>query len=273
MGSRSPSFVLAVGALAVGALLSPLEGHARAFECLRTEEGADLHWGARDISWWLDAELERRFGRDVLEGPFRVWSRRECTDLRFSLDGVREGLTAGFDGVVEPVVVWRSVWPHGSGVWALTTTAYDPSTGVILDADIELDGASGALGTVEAPLTCAQVPVLDVTALLTHEVGHFVGLAHVFDAPAAVMAPGARVCEVQKRELSDDDVRGVCALYPSGVEGSGCEDDGGCRCARRPGGFGGWLSAALMFLCWRWTRSRSSCLASTARGDFGPSAS
>ena len=101
------------------------------------------------------------------------------------------------------VIVFRdSDWPNSRGELALTTMSFEVTTGEIFDADIEIN-------TADFKFTTHGEGGVDLAHVLTHEVGHFFGLAHSPDAPS-VMAragtPGAA--------LFPDDVAGIYFLYP-----------------------------------------------------------
>jgi hypothetical protein len=91
---------------------------------------------------------------------------------------------------------------------ALTTVSYDIKTGTVFDVDIEINE--------EQPLSTEDVTPpgqYDVLSILTHETGHFLGLAHSRDQNATMWAlytPGTS----NDRTLGTDDVDGVCAIYP-----------------------------------------------------------
>src|SRR5262249_12425102 len=63
---------------------------------------------------------------------------------------------------------------------ALTTVTYDTHTGEIFDADIEVNSAKYTLTTDDNNVQT------DLQSVLTHEAGHFFGLAHT-TAPDATM--------------------------------------------------------------------------------------
>lgn len=173
----------------------------------------------------------------------------------------------------------------GRSVLAITTIIYNPNTGAIQDADTEVADWSGAgagvTGIGGAPegwyFTCGSDSTLgqtcgtygqagcgyeDLQNTLTHEAGHFIGLAHPCESKAVgstpscaslppgsdavTMYPTAPPKEIQKRTLAADDVEGVCAIYTAGgpvQEISGKKSGGGGGCS--PGG-GGALGALLL---------------------------
>lgn len=134
-------------------------------------------------------------------------------------------------------------WPHaaqnGDGVLALTTLDVGVETGRITYADIEINTGSQPLTTSE--LVAGQ----DLQTVMTHEVGHYIGLAHSAVANS-IMNPGlcdsGQRCQVDKvaaRRLGDDDLAAVCGLYPPGARApvvSPSEDGAseGCASSRVP---------------------------------------
>jgi len=138
-------------------------------------------------------------------------------------------------------------WSHdntigGGGTLALTTVTFDVGTGEIFDADMELHGWDGSLTTPTGfYFTCASAPPcvsnyggtncaeIDVQNTVTHEAGHMLGLDHVCvsggtppsdQCPTTgnepTMAPTAGAGDIDKRTLEQDDVSGVCSVYPAG---------------------------------------------------------
>jgi hypothetical protein len=119
---------------------------------------------------------------------------------------------------------------------ALTTVTYGVNSAEIYDADIEINTAQHTLSAQEPPPAGA----FDLQAVLTHEAGHFYGLAHAPGSGAIMFAfykPGAI-------SLTQDDVDGVCSIYPQQPPSPGC------ACAlpgwAPRGGFG--VAAALLAL-------------------------
>jgi hypothetical protein len=154
---------------------------------------------------------------------------------------------------------------------ALTTVTYSPADGRILDADMELYAWDGLVPGATIPssgappdgwyFTCVDPASvsnarcgqyddtaccgMDVENTVTHEAGHFIGLAHPCEQPncggipgvsETTMYPAASACEVKKRSLAPDDEAGLCAIYPAGAATPTCQSscdsssDGGCGC-------------------------------------------
>jgi hypothetical protein len=109
-------------------------------------------------------------------------------------------------------------WPYeGSpNTLALTTVTYDLNTGEIYDADMELNSADNhfTLGDTNVDF--------DLLSIVTHESGHFNGLAHSHDQ-TAVMWPDYVEHTINLRHLSPDDVAGICAIYPPAGAVTNCD--------------------------------------------------
>ena len=119
------------------------------------------------------------------------------------------------------VIIFRDDgWPHSdpSSTLGLTTLTVDTSSGEIYDADIEINSHDFTLLVDGAPMAAAGADAgpggYDLLGILTHEAGHFLGLAHS-DNPTAIMDAFYTPSE---GPLTADDVAGICAIDdPSGA--------------------------------------------------------
>ncbi|HET7539455.1 MAG TPA: matrixin family metalloprotease [Polyangiaceae bacterium] len=103
-----------------------------------------------------------------------------------------------------------SEWPYkntGAETLALTTVFFNPDSGEIYDANIELNSydANFVLSRDEAD---AQHD--DLNAVLTHEIGHFLGLSHSGVWKATMF----QSYDVDMTDLHEDDVAAICASLP-----------------------------------------------------------
>jgi hypothetical protein len=89
--------------------------------------------------------------------------------------------------------------------YALTTVWFLPSTGEIRDVDVEVNGTQAGLDWA------APRDGVDLPSVLTHEVGHFLGLGHT---AGTVMRGGYTRGASDLRVLTDDDIAGICSIYP-----------------------------------------------------------
>ncbi len=107
-------------------------------------------------------------------------------------------------------------WPYvGVENLALATLTYDQTTGEILGADLELN-AQVSWSWEETP----PPEKVDLQSVLTHEVGHMLGIAHS-DVEDSVMIASYQPGSTTLRKLSSDDVTAVCTVYSQ--RGKACE--------------------------------------------------
>lgn len=116
-------------------------------------------------------------------------------------------------------------WMHQAGALALTTSRFDPRTGRIFDADIELNGGqfrfTASDGGKCTPPTYEGCVYYDVENTITHEVGHLLGLDHAPD-PTSTMYADAKTGETSKRSLDPGSLEFVCEVYPAGAPSQDC---------------------------------------------------
>jgi hypothetical protein len=133
-----------------------------------------------------------------------------------------------FGGNANIVVFHDGDWPEadqaGPGLIALTTVSFEVSSGQIFDADIEINGQNRISPVTPDPTS------YDLQSILTHEAGHFFGLAHAIESCSAVGGD----CPTMTRQyprgsdafrtLEADDIAGICAIYPANraVSDSAC---------------------------------------------------
>lgn len=110
---------------------------------------------------------------------------------------------------------------YDPAAYAVTTVWHRRSTGEILDVDIEVNERRGPYG-VCPPEGCLDMRLVDLENVLTHELGHYLGLAHSTDLDATMYASAAPG-ETTKRDLADDDVAGICEIYPEGSLDAECD--------------------------------------------------
>ncbi len=110
---------------------------------------------------------------------------------------------------------------YDPAAFAVTTVWHRRSTGEVLDVDMEINERRGPYG-ICPPEGCLDTRTVDLENVVTHELGHYLGLAHSSE-PDATMYASALAGETIKRDLTADDVAGICAVYPPGRPSGECD--------------------------------------------------
>ncbi|MGD8863496.1 MAG: matrixin family metalloprotease, partial [Myxococcales bacterium] len=153
--------------------------------------GEPLSWQRQCISLSLTATLpDGADGQPLSEPQMRAavdaslatWTDVECaaSPLPVGLEQTAERVTcphAEYDkshGNANAILFpdWAGLPPNA---FALTMVWHDPDTGEIFDADIQMNRNIGTPAFCAPPCAPGEV---DVQTVLTHELGHFLGLAH-----------------------------------------------------------------------------------------------
>ena len=207
---------------------------------------------SRSAQPW-QAQLQACGNLDLAEG-----NRSASRDIGYVQGGPNENLILFRSRVCSPLVPpgdpcvaagdcgnAYDCWDHASNIVALTTSSYATDSGELLDADVEINAATGFPTIVDAP-PCTQGAIStscvanDVQNAATHELGHFLGLAHAPD-PSSTMYASEPLGETSKRVLDSGSKQFVCDVYPAGHASNDCtmepggSSSSGCTAAPQTG--------------------------------------
>jgi len=211
-------------------------------------KGRILAWQTPDFSLRVGAAVPKGVTRqamlDAARAAARAWNEVDCAAVHIEIeDGgsvvlpVRED---GVNAVVPHLMTWcadeRGTGCHDNMNPALTTTRFRPGTqkrtATIHEVDVELNAVDYRWDDLKAPNGA------DLQTILTHELGHALGLADACRMPgaavirddqgavapdctaspsevrASVMWPLGAPNDLRRRALSPEDRRAICALYP-----------------------------------------------------------
>lgn len=191
----------------------------------KSSQGVGLRWFTNCLKVYINekgsSDVDDDSDLDAVKSALNEWSQVECSSMRLAFAGLTNIEKTGYTGEdpVVNVVIWRErKWPYSQRPIAYTAVTYNPTTGEIVDADIEMNGEDFVFTTDPAK----HHWMIDIQNTVTHELGHAVGLDHSDDELAtmyAASAPG----ETHKRTLNEDDIAGLCTLYPIET-GTKCEE-------------------------------------------------
>jgi hypothetical protein len=222
-----------------------------------------------------------------------AWSRGSlaCSGFELQVTGSNTADTPTANDQVNNLVFRKADWEYDASALAITTVFAQQASGTVVDADVELNAAPIMISSALTKMfkwgdliggQGAEGGAEDLQNTLTHEFGHLLGLDHncylktpmripVDDkgnpvpdcrsaTPAmqdATMYPAVSRGDTLRRTLSDDDIAGVCAIYPAAT--SSCTDSGG-GCAyggpARSGGLALAMGVLLFSVLRRRARSR-----------------
>ncbi len=148
---------------------------------------------------------------------------------------------------------------YSANALAVTTVFRNVSTGEIVDADMEINAVNMVWADLVRNPSLADGATADFQNMITHELGHVIGLAHPCyiasdQAPrlmdnqgqpeldctdpnlpatiaAATMYPSVSLTDTSRRTLSPDDAQAACDVYPSSATTCPSGQSTGCSVA------------------------------------------
>lgn len=198
--------ILLSGFLSLAFMVVVIPKHAHAYVI-------NGNWGNTNLSYYVDTTniygLDPVGLRADINSAATNWPTQGNVPLTFTDLGTVSNVSAANDG--KNIIMMRSA---GSTNTAGATTYTYYSNGHIIGADIIMwENFKFLLST--ATSCSGQLYVLDI---LTHEFGHFIGLAHS-SVSSATMYYKTGYCSKSFRSLDPDDIAGVQADY-SGTSSS-----------------------------------------------------
>lgn len=228
--------VRGLAAAGIAAALSSLAGDAAAYcrtssceagqgavctPASPTDCGVPLYWPSSCVGYSVQRDASDQVALDdaraIVDTAFQTWAKVDCNGDPVGVK-VEDLGDVSCDVVAynaktknANVIMFRDDgWPYdGSAALALTTVTYVLETGEIRDADMEINSADATLTTSDTDVD------VDLLSIVTHEAGHFLGLAHTPDA-SATMFKDYPPKSLTLRTLESDDIAGICAIYPPG---------------------------------------------------------
>jgi hypothetical protein len=193
-----------------GVVAQPQSAHAYMLKTTKT--GHRVRWTSPVVTLYVDQKLAAAYGSDVVRASLMI-----ATDAWRGLDNVPDVVVSdqaapGYDTQSRSNGVYlMRPWPFAREQLAVTVSTYDLD-GRMIGVDVLVNGESDyALlpDGDDSPFTAHH----DLAAVLTHEMGHVLGLDESPDDRDSTMWPYIRGGDVHQRTLSEDDEAGIVAAY------------------------------------------------------------
>lgn len=174
-----------------------------------------LFWNTNQLTWqlnsWGSGDIDDGSHVPAIEHAFQSWEDGPYGSIRFTrgADTPSNDILENSHLVLFDEINANGYFPVGAGIIGVTPIAYFVSSGRIIDADILLNGRDYVWSTDLSAGT------YDVQAIVSHEVGHFIGLDHS-PSMGCTMWPYADPQQSRQRFLSSDDHAGAAAVQPNG---------------------------------------------------------
>ena len=216
--------------LVFGTAVALLSTPAHAYRTGQDSPGLEgrVAWAEREIGFYLVDEglpvgVSREAAEQAVQASLEAWDTVECSELHPFLAGWAESTPAPMDG--RNTIAWVSDWKargYPSTAPGNTDMQYRGHEGAwqIGEADVYLNAES-------FEFSFGSGPGLEAEAVITHELGHALGLLHPCE-PKGV--DGAPDCDAVSSDVAEttmypfyaagqstvapDDEAGLCYLYP-----------------------------------------------------------
>jgi len=197
--------------LTIGALLLTLGSPAHAYTLKAAPTGAAVRWHRPTVALEVMDTSAGGLPRSELVSALRraaaPWNALPNTPSLEVVEG--RSSSRGADGVNGVYLLDR--WPFPDERLAVTVSTYVEGTGELIDTDILINGEM-ELAVLDPEGT--DDDRYDLVLVLTHELGHVLGLDES-EVVEATMWHRIGRGETTRRELATDDVDGALALYPT----------------------------------------------------------
>ena len=208
-----------------------LFGFLACFGCLTlplVAQGYELtgfSW-SRPVPYQVNTSSSQELGRDttldVVAASYAMWRDPSCSDFQYTYEGETENDYRTGDQI--NTLVWRydgSRFPRElGGASTIGVTLSSAYANRAIDGDIVFNGIDHTW-----VVGANRFGEVDAQSIITHEIGHQLGLDHSPFQSATMYA--AYLGGNGARSISNDDISGVCALYPSGEQVE-CSSDDDC---------------------------------------------
>ncbi len=183
---------------------------------LSPSTGVAAHWASMPISYFISQDGSDQILNNseflAVQAAFQTWAAVPTANVGFNYLGPAP-VNVGVSDTLNLVSFSDTTFPWAAGTLAVTLNYFSKSTGVTSEADILLNPS-------QPWSTSGESGRYDIQSIVTHEIGHFLGLDHS-GMVSSVMSPFGFPTQVDQRTLQYDDIAGISEIYPAGTPSVG----------------------------------------------------
>jgi hypothetical protein len=194
-----------------------LPNAASAYTLKRTATGEQVRWFKNKVALRIDPRLESMLPAGQARAA-AIMASEAWRGLPGAPDiTIEAGAPAAYSAQQRGNGIYLlNEWPYGKDQLAVTLVTYR-QTGEVLGVDV-LVNAQKRFALLSEGEDNAFAAEHDLGAVLTHELGHVLGLDESHDDEHATMWPYIRAGEAHQRSLSTDDEDAVVEAYHADVD-------------------------------------------------------
>lgn len=208
---------------------------ASAYELKQTSEGAFVRWQQPSVTFVVDSSVDKaaKGASDAIVEALAAWNGQGGAPVLVAQKG--SGATAPANDGHSTILYMPDGYPQAGNALAVTVSTLDEKTGELLDTDIVINGRyafavlsekarakHGAAVSTEGGGDDEADGSFDLQHVVSHELGHALGLADVYNDDRAVMYAYSAPEDASNRAPSSDDMKGLDSLYGGSLRRAGC---------------------------------------------------
>lgn len=186
---------------------------AAAWDVLTNDAGYELQWASMPIEYRVNTANSQGLTSDevtaAITSSAKEWETAEDSEVTFNDAGATTEAATDYGDA--NLIYFEDAWEFDASLLALTANWSNASTGEILGFDIRINAEDHQWTTT------GEDGKSDLQNMLTHEIGHVLGLDHTDVDTEAAMYGTAVTGEVVKRDIKWDDQAGAAYLYGAGL--------------------------------------------------------
>lgn len=182
-----------------------------------TDDGFNVRWRTTSVDVIVDSKIESIDGNALgaVVSAFDTWNNVRCKNvphINVEISDLTPSYVRNYKNEVR--LIAQDIVDFSEIGYAETYIQDDKN---IVEVDIVIDNKRNKIGVVSSE----SYNVFDIQNLMTHEIGHLLGLNDDYSNKESVMYAFSDVREINKRTLLQEDIDNLCRLY-SDDPSSGC---------------------------------------------------